>query len=344
MAAIGVAALAIVVLAFAIDLRELAATFLVAYVALVSCALGTLAMVLIAHLTTATWFRPFRPRADRVLRALPRLAAIGALQLIAMPTLYPWIGVQTHARAYLNAPFFVVRWIIYWTAWIGISRALISAQRLHDAGETERAARRFRHIASAGLVVLGFTMTFASFDWMMSLAPDWTSTIYGVYWFAGGILSALALLATLARGAHPRWPAVSTDDLHSLGKLLTTFVLFWLYIGFAQYIVIWSGNLPSEVPWYVARMNGGWRALAGVLLFGNFVLPFSLLLIRAVKRSAILLGTIGVALLGLHCLDAFWVVMPGLVPIRWWTALVSVAVLALVCIMALAQRPVEAQP
>ncbi|MGH7615907.1 MAG: hypothetical protein ACREPM_01625 [Gemmatimonadaceae bacterium] len=334
-ALLGVAALAIVVLAFAIDMRELAATFLVAYVAMVSVALGTLALVLIAHLTTATWFRPFLPRAYLVLRSLPFLAAIGAIQLIVLPTLYPWVGVGARAHAYLNAPFFVVRWVVYWAAWITISRSVLAAQRLQDAGETARAAHHFRRTASAGLVVLGLTMTFAAFDWMMSLTPDWASTIYGVYWFAGGMLSALALLAMLAHRSDARWPAVSSDDVHSLGKLLTTFVLFWLYIGFAQYIVIWSGDLPSEITWYVARTHGGWGALAGVLLAGNFVFPFLLLLLRAVKRSATLLAMIGAMMLGLHYLDTFWVVMPGLVPVRWWTAIVSASVLALLCIAAL---------
>ncbi|MFI5229531.1 MAG: hypothetical protein ACHQWU_10705 [Gemmatimonadales bacterium] len=328
-----VAALLILVAAAIVDLHELATAVLVAYAAAVSVVLGTLIVTLIAHLTTATWFRPFRARAELVIGALPALAAVGAVLLLALPTLYPWFSSETPAHAYLNAPFFLLRWVVYWVAWIAVAELLRATQRMHERGEIERAARRFRRIASAGLVVLGVTMTFAAFDWLMSLTPDWQSTIYGVYWFAGGMVGGLALLAVLAAvdvtAAHG--PRVSPDEAHSLGKLLLTFVLFWLYIGFSQYIVIWSGDLPREVTWYVARSNRGWGAAAGVLVFGNFVLPFLLLLFRRVKRSRRLLAAIGVVLLALHFLDTMWIVMPGVQAIRWWTVLVSIAAATVVC-------------
>jgi hypothetical protein len=328
-----VAALAIVIAAAIVDVHELATAVLVAYAAAVSVVLGTLIVTLIAHLTTATWFRPFRARAELVVGSLPALAAIGAVLLLALPTLYPWFSAESPAHAYLNTPFFLVRWAVYWAAWIGIGELLRATQRMHERGETERAARRFRRVASAGLVVLGVTMTFAAFDWLMSLAPDWQSTIYGLYWFAGGMVGALALLAVLAAAdaSAPRAPRVSSDEAHALAKLLLTFVLFWLYIGFSQYIVIWSGDLPREVTWYVTRTKGGWGALAGVLVFGNFVLPFLLLLLRPVKRSRRLLGAIGILLLVLHFLDTMWMVMPGVQAMRWWTVLVSAAAAVLVC-------------
>src|SRR5581483_5465432 len=143
------------------------------------------------------------------------------------------------------------------------------------------------------------TMTFAAFDWMMSLTPDWLSTIYGVYWFAGGLVGALALLALMVgyAPAGVEWPAVSDDELHSLGKLLLTFVLFWLYCGFSQYIVIWSGDLPNEVTWYIPRTHGGWGAIAALLVLGGFAIPFLLLLFVSVKRSRRALGMVAGLLL-----------------------------------------------
>jgi len=326
-------AAAIAVIALIVNLREAAAAFLVAYVSVVSVVLGTLALTLIAHLTTATWFRPFRARAERVIDTLPALAAVGVLLPIAAPTLYPWSGAPSPARAYLNTPFFIARWITYWAAWIGIGAALRRARRLY-AVDVDRANARFRRVACVGLIVLAVTMTFASFDWMMSLSTGWQSTIYGLYWFAGGLLSGLALLAILAAtaGESSEWITPSDDDVHAVGKLLTTFVLFWLYTGFSQYIVIWSGDLPNEVTWYVPRTHGGWGYVAAVLVLGNFALPFLLLLFRPIKRSRAALAAIGALLLALHYVDMFWVVMPGLVAVRWWTVLVGIALLTLVSV------------
>jgi len=169
-------------------------------------------------------------------------------------------------------------------------------------------------------------MTFAAFDWMMSLTPDWSSTIYGVIWFAGGMVGALALLAVLA------WHSTDqvTYDFDALGKLLLTFILFWLYTGFAQYIVIWSGGLPREVTWYVARTRGGWGALASVLLFAGFAFPFLLLIVRVIRQSAAFASAIGVALLVVHYLDTLWIVVPGLISATWWSLVLAVAALVVV--------------
>jgi len=175
-------------------------------------------------------------------------------------------------------------------------------------------------------------MTFASFDWLMSLTPEWYSSVFGVYWFAGGVVGALALLAIQAGRASSAKtpPLVDSDHLQALGKLLLTFVMFWVYIGFAQYIVIWSGNIPREVSWYVTRTHGGWGGLALVILLAGAALPFLLLLLLRVKRSATLLAAVGALLLVFQYADTYWVVMPGLVPITWWTIVLSAALLILV--------------
>lgn len=326
----------VIVAAAFVDVRELAAAFLVAYAAAVSVVLGVLALTLIAHLTTATWFRPFRPRAQLVLTCLPALALVGVLLLLAIPVLYPWFDAANPAHGYLNTPFFIARWVVYWMVWIGIEASLRRARGIEQSGNVEEASRRFRRVASAGLPLLAVTMTFAAFDWLMSLTPDWQSSIYGVYWFAGGMVAAFALLAVLVRLIGAPLPEPSPDDVHALGKLMLTFILFWVYIGFSQYIVIWSGDLPREVTWYARRASGGWALVAGLLIFGSFVFPFLLLLIRSIKRSASMLALIGAALLALHCIDSFWIVMPGLVPVRWWTVLVTAASLGLLSAAAVA--------
>jgi hypothetical protein len=323
--AVMIASAIVLLISGAIDLRELTVTFVVAYAALVSVALGTLAMSLIAQLTTATWYGPFRSRAHVVIASLPALAAMSILLMLSLPSLYPWMGADTAARSYLNVPFFIVRTIIYWIVWIGVGQAFLRATRHGNPA-------RLRRVASGGLVALGITMTFASFDWLMSLTPDWHSTAYGVYWFAGGILSALALLAVMAPFSHGRlgWMPLRGDDTHALGKLLTTFLLFWVYIGFSQYIVIWSGDIPREVTWYVPRTHGGWGYVGGVLVLGGFVFPFLALLFVPVRRSPRVLAAVGAWLLAIHWLDTFWMVLPGLVPVRLWTVVVAAAAFVLV--------------
>jgi hypothetical protein len=313
-----IAAVVIVIIAVAVDMAEAAATFVVAYVTIVSIALGTLALALIAQLTTATWFNAFRARAELVIACLPALALVGMLLLVTLPLLYPWVGRDTPIHAYLNAPFFIIRYFIYWATWIGIGERFL------------RAPRSSAQLAAGGLVALSLTMTLASFDWMMSLTPDWQSTIYGVYWFAGGVLGALALLAVLTpSGGTRRTDDPGTENVHSLGKLMLTFVLFWLYIGFSQYIVIWSANIPREVTWYVSRTQGGWGLVAGVLLLGNFVFPFLLLILEPVMRARTALTAIGSVLLALRYLDMLWVIMPGLQPMRLWSVVVSAAMVTL---------------
>lgn len=320
-----------------VDARMVGAAFLAAYAFALSIVLGTMALVMIAHLTTATWFAVLRPRADRITAALPALAVCGLL-LIGLIPRFRLAGAPGQARAVYLAPgFATLRLIVYWIAWLVIGESLRKAGRLDDAGESERAARLYRRTSSAGLIVLGFTMTFASFDWLMSLTPEWYSTVYGVYWFAGGVVGALALLAIQAGRASSTKspPVIDADHLQALGKLLVTFVMFWVYIGFAQYIVIWSGNIPREVTWYVTRTHGAWGGFAMVILLAGAALPFLLLLLLRVKRSATLLALVGGLLLAFQYADTYWVVMPGLVPITSWTIVMSAAMLVLVVAVAM---------
>ena len=337
---LGVIALVVTVIGFVISVREVAAAFLVAYAATLSVVLAMLALIMIARLTTATWFGAFRRSAEMVVGALPVLALLGIPLIVAMPALHPG-AVPGSARAIYGAtPFLVARFVVYWIVWLALAAGMRSAQRLEDRGDLVGAARRFRRVSCAGLILLGLTMTFASFDWMMSLTPEWYSTVYGVYWFAGGTVAALALLALLARA---RTAPTNADDLQSLGKLMLTFVMFWVYAGFAQYIVIWSGNIPREVTWYVSRNRGGWGALAIILFVASVAIPFLLLLLLRVKRSGVLLGTLGGLLVAFHYVDTYWVVMPALIPVTWWTVAVSIAVLVLVALLAIGSAAIAAR-
>ena len=327
--AVAVAAVIIVIGAI-VDLRVTAAAFLVAYASLVSLALGVLAMVMIADLTGATWFRAYLPYALAAIAMLPALAAFGIVLLVARLLMYP----SLHATGYLNPIFLAARTVVYWAAWLAIGRSLRIAARLQAQGEEARAARRYRVTSAAGLIALALTMTFAAFDWMMSLTPEWTSTIYGVYWWAGGMVGALALLGLVAARSRNLDETVGAQlpahEVNALGKLLLTFILFWLYIGFAQYIVMWSGDLPREIDWYVLRTRGVWGAVAILLIVAGVAAPFLVLLVRGIRSSARALAALGALLLVLHYADTCWLVMPGLIHGAWWAPIVGLAMLAIV--------------
>jgi hypothetical protein len=162
---------------------------------------------------------------------------------------------------------------------------------------------------------LGLTLTFAAFDWLMSLTPAWFSTIYGLYYFAGGFLGALGLIALLSHPSlRPAGMIVSRDESHSLGKLLLTFVLFWAYVAYAQLLIVWIADLPKEVSWYLPRLRVGWGVLGLVLLVGQFAIPFLVLLFRRFNLAPRPLAWIGGWLLLMHYLDLYWLVLPVLHP------------------------------
>ena len=310
--------------------RRVVAAYLVAYVAVLAVVLGALAMIMIGRLTAATWFVALRRQAEQVAATLPMLAVLFIPVLVASRWLYPWVSpedpilraaVQAKS-AYLNVPFFVVRAVIYWAVWITLATVLHRASLKQDHDDNERIEHRLRVASAIGIVAFALTVTFAAFDWMMSLAPTWYSTIYGVDYFAGAMVGGLALIAVLVergrrRGELPA--AIGADHLHALAKLLLTFVLFWAYSGFSQFIVIWSAEIPVEAGWYVVRTRGGWSALGIVLILGHFAIPFLALLVLAVKRRPALVAALGVWLLVMHYLDCYWMVMPDAAARASWT-------------------------
>ena len=168
-----------------------------------------------------------------------------------------------------------------------------------------------RQMAGAGawgMVLLALTSTYAAFDWLMSLDYHWYSTMYGVTFWAGSIVSSLAaviLTVVTLRAAGWLRHTITAEHLHDLGKLLFAFVVFWAYIAFSQYLLIWYANLTEETPWFVVRLQGGWRSVAVLLLLGHFVVPFVMLLSRGAKRSPLVLGFVAVWILAFHYLDLY---------------------------------------
>ena len=170
-----------------------------------------------------------------------------------------------------------------------------------------------RKLAGPGLIFWGFSVTFMSIDWILSADPKWFSTMFGLLFIAGQGLTSMAFLMTLMVLLSYRRPmsqVLTQRHLHDLGKFLLALVMVWAYFSFSQFLIIWAGNLPEEIPWYLTRLNHGWQIVALVLVFGHFALPFALLLSRDLKRNFKLLASIAVFVLFMRLVDLYWVVAP----------------------------------
>jgi hypothetical protein len=321
---VGGAGLALAVVGLFLDSDQFFRSWLIAFLFVLGLALGSLALLMLQHLSGGQWGLVSRRVFEAASRTLPIVALAFIPILFGMRPLFLWArpeAVQADAilqqkAPYLNVPFFTVRAVVYFAFWLLCMFLLNKWSAAQDRGEaavTVEDTVRFRKVSAPGLLFLILTVTFASVDWIMSVDPHWYSTIFGLLTVLGQGLSALAftiaVLALLAR-AGALDGLVSPRHFHDLGKLLLAFVMLWAYLSFSQFLIIWSGNLPEEIPWYIARIRGTWGAVAILLVIGHFALPFTLLLSRDLKRRGGLLANVAVAVLAMRLVDLIWLVAP----------------------------------
>ena len=288
-----------------------------------SVAIGCLSILMIQHLTGGWWGLAIRRLLEAGSRTVPLLALLFVPLVFGLAKVYAWAqrDVVAHdvilqrKEAYLNPVFFTARAAFFFLAWIAIAHFLNKWSLRQDGGYTIADARRLRSLSGAGLVLMGFTITFASVDWAMSLNPHWFSTIYGFMFMVGQALAALTLcvvaLGVLRRGET--LAAVTKPTIvHDLGKLMLAFTMLWAYMHLSQFLIVWSGNLPEEIPWYLTRLNGGWQYLALALVVFHFALPFLLLLSRDLKRNLGALAAVAAFMFVMRFVDLFWIVAPDL--------------------------------
>ena len=306
-------------------LQRLAFSYLTALAFVTSVAVGALAWLLLTHLSGAVWSVALRRLLENLTRPLPLIAVLFIPVVLNLARLYPWADPATvsadpeltRKAVWLNPTFFTVRAAAYLACWAVVAGLLSRLSWRQDrSDDPDRSLpRRMQATSAWGLIALGVTTSFAAFDWLMSLNPHWTSTMFGVYFWAGSLVSSLAALVLTVLVLHALGAlreTVTVEHLHDLGKLLFAFVIFWAYIAFCQYFLIWYANFPEETQWYITRRSGVWNVLSWALVFGHFVVPFWLLIFRATKRSRFWLGFAAVWVLFFHYLDLYWVVMPAL--------------------------------
>jgi uncharacterized membrane protein YciS (DUF1049 family) len=312
---VGVAAAAVSAVATIFEPSGFFHAYLLAFLFAIGLALGSMALLMLYHLVGGGWGFVIRRMLEAASRTVPLFAALALIILASAGRIYPWAG-GAHEElggkaSYLNVPFFAARTAVYFAAWLTFAFFLNRSSREED---THALRRRMQGLSGAGLVVYGLTVTFAAVDWVMSLEPHWFSTIYGMMFMVGQVLNTLAfaiLLLKLLSDEEPLRGAVSASHFHDLGNLLLTFVMLWAYVSFAQFLIIWTGNLPEEIPWYLRRTSGGWQWIAVLLILFHFAVPFVLLLLRATKRRAAVLAAVAAAMMVMRLVDLFWVVEPA---------------------------------
>jgi hypothetical protein len=336
--AIGVGAAALLVCALAgfANPTQLLRSYLVAYLFWVGGALGCLALLMIQHVTGGAWGVAIRRLLESGARTLPVMALLFVPIALGLGRLYEWAQPEhvahdpllQHKELYLNVPFFLGRAALYFVVWTIVVRSLWRWSLQQDESFDPKPGERLELLSRGGLVVMGLTMTFASVDWAMSLEPHWFSTIYGVLFMGGSALTAFALVIPVAAllSAHPPVAGlISADQLSDLGKLMLAFVMLWAYFQFSQFLIIWSGNLPEEITWYLARTRGGWQWVALAVILFHFALPFVLLLSRRLKRRASSIAVVALLVAVMRFVDVFWLVTPAWDPSRLTVHLLDLA-------------------
>ncbi|WP_242334290.1 MULTISPECIES: hypothetical protein [Anaeromyxobacter] len=324
-----VAGLALTAVGGLVDPRRALFAYLVAFVYWLGIALGALILLGAFHASNARWPVVLRRFVETVPAALPLFAVLFVPIALGMKHLFVWMAPPEtlapemahavhHKLPYLNAGFFLGRAAVYFVFWIVVAHLLRSWSIRQDSAGGATLTRWQRRLGAGSLPFLALTLTFASFDWMMSLDPRFFSTIFGVYWFAGSFMAAFAVTIIAATLSRPDPTAfghhMSLEHFHSLGKFLLAFTAFWAYVAFSQFMLIWIANVPEEVPWYILRIDGGWKWVGIFLALFHFVVPFFLLLSRDLKRTPRALSLVAGWLLLVHWVDLYWLVMPHLDP------------------------------
>ncbi len=290
-----------------------------------SLVLGALIFVIIQHLTRAGWSVVVRRVAEGVAMVAPLTALLALPLLLGLDSLYEWTHPEAVAHSpllqaksgYLDTTFFVVRFLAYFAIWIGLASFFFRRSTAQDSTGDVAHTHAMQRWAAPGVVLFGVSITFAGFDLLMSLHPEWYSTIFGVYVFAGSFVAffafAIVTIRLLQASGRVRI-AITPEHFHDLGKLMFGFTVFWAYIGFSQFMLIWYANIPEETIFFRVRSEGGWGWVSLLLLFGHFFLPFVALISRHPKRRPTVLALAAGWMLLMHWLDIFWLVKPALSP------------------------------
>jgi hypothetical protein len=322
MLVLGILALALTGYGAVVSRRQFFFSYLFACLFWLGLSLGCFTVTMIHQLTGGRWGYPTRRFFEAGFSALPLMFILFIPLFFGLDQLYPWArpadraaeSVLAHRHPYENAWAFMTRAVVFLLIWMVIGWFLRRWSLDQDATPDAAPTRKARALSGPGLVIYGLLGSFAYVDWIMSLEIRWYSTLFPVVVMGGQVLAAFAfgiIMASLFRH-EPSLAAISTKrHFHQLGNLLLTFVLFWAYVSFGQLLIIYSGDLPPELEWYLHRIAGNWKWIVAALALFHFFLPFFLLLFRSVKWHVPILASLAALLFVMHLVDVYWMVMPS---------------------------------
>jgi hypothetical protein len=297
--------------------EQLMRGYLIGYMLWIGLSLGCMALLMVQHLSGGLWGLSIRRVLEAASRVLPLMLVLFLPIILGRHYLYGWMGgegVSDRNDWYLNMPFWWLRQAIYFGAWLGMMYVLNKRSDLQDEPSAVGHQPRFQLFSGVGLLVYALTISFASVDWVMSLDPHWGSTIYGMIFMAGEGLSALAfciIMLTVLTRYSPMREIIKAEQFHDLGKLMLAFVMLFAYFSFSQWLIIWAGNLPEEISWFLNRIHGGWGMVALAIILFHFALPFALLLSKDLKRDGRRMFWLAVLLMFMRLVDIYWYVVPN---------------------------------
>jgi hypothetical protein len=319
---IGVIAFAATLVDVFLDKQHFWQSYLYAYIAISALAIGSLGIFLLHNVAGGNWGVAIRRFIESGLQTLPMFALLVIPILFATGSIYKWTDATYraehfavgHKAVYMNVPFFAARTVFYFLVWIVVGFRILKMANEQDRTGDPALFKRIKGLSAPALLVFVVTTTLAFIDWIMSLEPDWYSTIYPWLFTVGEVLLTFAFmiaLLVLFSKHEPFAGFVKTAHFHDLGNLMLAFTMLWAYMGLAQFLIIYAENLPDEIPWYIRRFSGGWGYLGWFISIFHFCVPFFLLLMRFVKRNPQRLRALALWIIFVRMLDIFWFVVPA---------------------------------
>jgi hypothetical protein len=323
----GVGASVLVIVGAFIQPQVFFRAYLINFMDWLGICLGSMAILMLRHLTKGGWGMIIRRILGAAMRTLPLMSLLFVPILFGLPTLYPWARplesiadkrLQEHlrdiTRSYLALHGFILRAVLYFAVWGTLVFLLTKWSREQDRPPVRDNSQRFKALSGPGIILYAFTISFAAIDWTMSIDPSWISTIYPLIILIGEVLSALCFAIVVERilfDYRPMSELLKPEYVHDHGKFMLTFIMMWAYFSFSQWLIIWAGNLPEEISWYLKRLNGGWGFVGLALALFHFAVPFAILLSRPFKRDVKKLVWLAVWLMFMRYVDLFWIIEPN---------------------------------
>jgi len=301
--------------------------YLLGFLACLGVTLGSMSILMLRHLTKGAWGMVIRRILGAAMRCVPLTALLFVPLLFGLKRLYIWARpldtiadnhlrehLQEITKSYLSVNGFIIRAVFYFAIWNLLSYLLTKWSAEQDHPPMRDHSARFKALSGPGLILYGFTITFAAIDWVMSIDPSWISTIFGLSLLIGQVLAALCFAVVVERilfDYKPMSELLKPEQVHDHGKFMLAFIMVWAYFAFSQWLIIWAGNLPEEITWYMRRLNGGWGYVGLFLVLFHFVVPFVFLISRPFKRDITRLVWLAGWLLLMRYVDLFWTIEPN---------------------------------